>query len=175
VGEWEQWQIRYQRRRSGAPAGGFTDIPKGDPAYEAAMGLAALGVFSGYSDGSFGAKDPATLAVGLVVIERTLEAHEPPDRSPKAAAIPDGLKGQWWSAPIGMLVTRGVIQAEELDALAPDAPLTAGALKRWLPLAFPKSGADGLAPLASLLDDRPLSRAELAIHLWQAAKGSGTR
>jgi hypothetical protein len=168
--EWEAWQIKYKRRSGGPPPGGFTDIPPGHPAYDAAMNLSELGVFQGYPDGSFGANDPATVAVALVVIERALEAHEPPDKTPAPASLPQALQGDWWSAPVGILAARGILSPDELAQLQPEALATPQRLVEWLKRAFPDAALHAEQWLQQAEGAEVLTRAQLAMGLWEAAQ-----
>ncbi|MGD9518061.1 MAG: FAD-dependent oxidoreductase [Armatimonadota bacterium] len=168
--EWERWQLRYQRTAGSVPVDGFSDIPKGDPAYDAAMGLARLGVFHGYGDGVFGARDTATVAMALVVFERALETGELGDRTPRPSSLPDRLTGSWWSGPLAVLVTRGVVLPEELEALEPNAPATADLLRVWALRAFPSLTAEDLKVLEAVANPSAVTRAELARLVWQAVR-----
>lgn len=170
VDEWEKWQIRYRRTARPAPAGGFKDIPKGHAAYEAAMGLAQLGVFQGYPDGRFGADDPATSGVAFTVVDRARAAAEPPDKAPAPASLPDRLRGQYWSDPLARLVTRKAVGEAELADLEAIAALTQDALRRLLLAAFPEATEKQLDSVPAPADPNALTRAELAMYLWEAVR-----
>ncbi|MFQ5808201.1 MAG: FAD-dependent oxidoreductase [Armatimonadota bacterium] len=166
--EWERWQIRYRRSFRGAPPGGFTDIPRGHPAYDAAMGLARVGVFQGYPGGTFGADDPATPSVAWTVVDRARAAIEPLHKAPRPAPLPDRLRGQYWSDPLGRLVARGIVSQAELADLDARAPLTRRALKALLLAAFPETTEEQLDTIPAPADPAALARAELAMYLWEA-------
>lgn len=98
----------------------FSDLPPGDPGYEAISELAARGVIQGYGDGTFGPGDISLRAQMAALIVRALgwsgeTATNPfPDRGP----VDDEL----WAA-VGILAARGVALGYEDGTYGPTSPV----------------------------------------------------
>ena len=159
LGPWRQWQLQFALQAYPVPKG-FTDIPEGHPAHEAAMSLARMGVFRGLSETEFGASGVVSCAVAATVISRALATlpSEAPTPTPAPAQLPEPLAGEWWSSALADCAGRGIIPAAALAALVPDDPIPGATLQDWLTRAFPG------APSAILTD--PVTRADLAAALW---------
>ena len=169
--DWRRWQLQYRRNKAALPPGGFSDLPPGHPAREAATELAKLGVFSGVGGGKFGADEPAPAAQLVTVISRVLAATEldtPP--APTKVTLPAALSDEWWSEGLRELAERGVITGDETTAFSPDAS-DETTLRLWLGRAFPKTGVSLPALPVELQQPGTVSRSAAAYLLWECVKG----
>ena len=100
-GAFAQIVSHFIPRADTAPA--FSDVPAGDPAYEAICAAAEYGLFSGYPDGTFHPEASLTRAEATVVFNKLL--HREPDTgtiatSPSIRLFPDVSTGHWAYANI---------------------------------------------------------------------------
>ncbi len=170
--EWRRRQLEYRRNNAAVPEGGFTDLPVGHPAREAAIELAKLGVFSGNPDGSFDADGIADTCQVVQVLWRALRATElEPRRDLIDVAMPAKLKGLWWVDSLQDLAERRIITEPEL-ATFDTRTITEATLRTWVERAYPNS-AGKLSDLPpELRQPDQVTRGGVAFLLWEAVKGA---
>ncbi len=114
--------------------------------------------------------DVCVLGGGPSGTAAAIAATELPDRAPGPARLPDRLRGQYWSDPLARLVGRGAVGASELAELDPLVALTEDELRRLLLGAFPDTTTEQLDAVPAPADPDALTRAELAMYLWEAIR-----
>ena len=101
----------------------FSDVEPGQWYESYVNSLAALGVLSGYEDGSFQPQRPITRGEFAAVLSRLLP-QETPSELDLAAQFPDVEEDHWAYAALCQAVDQGWLSGFEDGTLQPNAPVT---------------------------------------------------